>query len=428
MRARFISLGCKVNQYETQALEGLFAQHGFFAELDGKADLVVINSCTVTSLADRKTRQTVRRLRRELPDAVLVLTGCMPQTSPEEAAALLEADIITGTKDRSQLITLVLDYFENHRRRVNIGSFSPDEPFELLNAEKFDDSFQRAYLKIQDGCDRFCSYCIIPYARGGVRSRPPEQITTETQRLVDAGYREIVLTGINLSRYGADSELSLPDAVRAAASARGSYRLRLGSVEPDLLSEADWQALSEIPALCPHFHIPLQSGCDATLRRMNRRYSTADFMATVERIRRLFRNPSITTDIIVGFPGETDEEFNETCRTAERIGLLRAHIFEYSPRTGTPAAAMTGQIPPPVKKQRARLLTELCLSGGAQFARAQVGRSARVLLEATGGGYTDNYLYVNIPDRTGVSAGDFANVLLTASDGAACTGVLTSCD
>ncbi len=428
MRARFISLGCKVNQYETQALEGLFAQHGFFAEMGGHADLVVINSCTVTSLADRKTRQMVRKLRRELPDAVLVLTGCMPQTSPEEAAALLEADIITGTKDRAQLIALVLDYFENRRRRVAIDAFAPDEPFEPLNAEKFDESFQRAYLKIQDGCDRFCAYCIIPYARGGVRSRPAEQITAEAQRLIDAGYRELVLTGINLSRYGADTGLSLPDAVRAAALAQGDYRLRLGSVEADLLSDADWRALAEIPALCPHFHIPLQSGCDATLRRMNRRYTTADFMAAVKRIRRLFLNPSITTDIIVGFPGETDEEFFETCRTAEQIGLLRAHIFEYSPRAGTPAAAMADQIAPPIKKQRARQLTELCLSSGAQFARAQVGQRARVLLEATGGGYADNYLYVNMPDRAGGRTGDFIDVLLTASTGAVCTGVLVSCD
>ncbi|HWP52257.1 MAG TPA: tRNA (N(6)-L-threonylcarbamoyladenosine(37)-C(2))-methylthiotransferase MtaB [Clostridia bacterium] len=428
MRARFISLGCKVNQYETQALEGLFAQHGFLAEAGGKVDLVVINSCTVTSLADRKTRQMVRKLRRELPDAVLVLTGCMPQSSPNEAAALDEADIITGTKDRTQLVALVLDYFKNHRRRVDIAPYTPDELFEPLSAERFDDSFQRAYLKIQDGCDRFCSYCIIPYARGGVRSRPLEQIASETQRLADTGYREIVLTGINLSRYGANMGLSLPHAVRAAASARGSFRLRLGSVEPDLLSEADWQALAEIPALCPHFHIPLQSGCDATLRRMNRRYSAADFLSAVDRIRHLFENASITTDIIVGFPGETDEEFIETCRTTERVGFLRAHIFEYSPRIGTPAAAMLQQIPPPVKKQRARQLAELCLISGTQFAAAQIGRTARVLLEAAGGGYTDNYLYVNVPDRKGLSSGDFINVLLTAADGAACTGVPITCE
>ncbi|WMJ82619.1 tRNA (N(6)-L-threonylcarbamoyladenosine(37)-C(2))-methylthiotransferase MtaB [Oscillospiraceae bacterium MB24-C1] len=427
MRARFISLGCKVNQYETQALEGLFAQHGFFTETDGKADLVVINSCTVTSLADRKTRQIVRKLRRELPDAVLVLTGCMPQTSPEDAAALDEADIITGTKDRSQLVALVLDYFKTRRRKVEIAPYAPDELFEPLSAEKFDDSFQRAYLKIQDGCDRFCAYCIIPYARGGIRSRSLEQITAETQKLADAGYHEIVLTGINISRYGSDFGASLPEAVQAAASAHGNFRLRLGSVEPDLLTEADWQLLSKIPALCPHFHIPLQSGCDATLRRMDRHYSADDFIATVGKIRQLFPNPSITTDIIVGFPGETDEEFEQTCRTVERIGLLRAHIFEYSPRIGTPAAAMENQIPPPVKKQRARKLADLCTLSGANFASAQIGRRARVLLEATGGGYSDNYLYVNVPDRTGVFVGDFINVLLTASDGAACTGVLT-CD
>ncbi|MDF3004598.1 MAG: tRNA ((6)-L-threonylcarbamoyladenosine(37)-C(2))-methylthiotransferase MtaB [Oscillospiraceae bacterium] len=427
MRARFISLGCKVNQYETQALEGLFAQHGFFAENGEKADLVVINSCTVTSLADRKTRQIVRRLRRELPDAVLVLTGCMPQTSPEDAAALAEADIITGTKDRSQLVALVLNYFKTRQRKVEIAPYALDEPFEPLNAQKFDDSFQRAYLKIQDGCDRFCSYCIIPYARGGVRSRPLEQIAVETQKLADAGYHEVVLTGINISRYGAGSGASLPEAVSAAASAHGNFRLRLGSVEPDLLSEADWQALSKIPALCPQFHIPLQSGCDATLRRMNRHYSADDFITTVDKIRQLFSNPSITTDIIVGFPGETDQEFEETCRTVRRIGLLRAHIFEYSPRAGTPAAAMENQVPPPVKKQRAKQLADLCALSGAQFARGQIGRRARVLLEATGGGYSDNYLYVNVPERAGIPAGDFINVLLTASDGAACTGVLT-CD
>ncbi len=428
MRARFISLGCKVNQYETQALEGLFARHGFFAETDGEADLVLINSCTVTSLADRKTRQMVRRLRRELPNAVLVLTGCMPQTSPDDAAALLEANIITGTKDRSQLVALVLDYFKSRQRRVDIASYTPDEPFEPLNAEKFDDSFQRAYLKIQDGCDRFCSYCIIPYARGGVRSRPLNQIALETQRLADAGYHEIVLTGINISRYGADSGASLPEAVQSAAAAHGNFRLRLGSVEPDLLSEADWWALSQIPALCPHFHIPLQSGCDATLRRMHRRYTAEEFLGTVERIRELFPNPSITTDIIVGFPGETVEEFAETCRTVEQIGLLRAHVFEYSPRAGTPAAAMAEQIAPPLKKERARKLSELCAASGAQFARTQIGQKARVLLEATGGGYTDNYLYVDVPDRAGVLIGDFINVLITASDSAACTGVLTSRD
>lgn len=427
MHARFISLGCKVNQYETQALEGLFAQNGFFAQPNGEADLVVINSCTVTSLADRKTRQIVRKLRRELPNAVLVLTGCMPQTSPTDAAALDEADIVTGTKDRRQLVALVLDYFKTRQRKVEIATYESNELFEPLSVEKFDGSFQRAYLKIQDGCDRFCSYCIIPYARGGIRSRPLAQITAETQKLADAGYHEIVFTGINISRYGSSFGASLPEAVHAAALARGNFRLRLGSVEPDLLTDAHWQALSKIPTLCPHFHIPLQSGCDATLRRMNRHYSAEDFMATVDKIRQLYSNPSITTDIIVGFPGETDAEFDQTCQTVARVGLLRAHIFEYSPRTGTPAALMAGQIPPPIKKQRAEQLAELCTLSGANFARTQIGHRARVLLEATGGGYSDNYLYVNVPDRTGVCVGDFINVVLTASDGANCIGVLT-CD
>lgn len=428
MRAKFVSLGCKVNQYETQALEGIFAQYGFSVVNDGAAELVIINSCTVTSLADRKTRQIVRKIRRELPNSVLVLTGCMPQTAPKDAASLIEADIITGTKDRKQLVNLVLGFLKNKHRVVDIPSYMEDELFEPLSVRKFDDSFQRAYLKIEDGCDRFCSYCIIPFARGRVRSRPVQQILDETQKLVDSGYREIVLTGINLSRYGTDLGLSLPDAVRAAAAADGNFRLRLGSVEPDLLSESDWESLADIPSLCPHFHLPLQSGCNATLRRMNRHYTTDDFLHTVEIIRRLFKNPSITTDIIVGFPGETDNEFLETCLTVEKIGLLRAHVFEYSPRAGTIASDMPDQVPPPVKKQRAKKLSVLCLNSGEQFARSQQGKTARVLLEATGGGYTDNYLYVHVSPNQSLSTGDFINVSLTTADGAACNGTPTICD
>lgn len=428
MRARFVSLGCKVNQYDTQALEGIFAQHGFYAVPEGEAELVVVNSCTVTSLADRKTRQLVRRLRREQPNAVLVLTGCMPQTAPDEAATLTEADIVSGTKDRQQLVSLVLDFFENRKRSVVITPYDSKELFEPLSVNKFDESFQRAYLKIEDGCDRFCAYCIIPYARGQVRSRPPGQILQEAQALIKTGYREIVLTGINLSRYGSDIGLRLQDAVRAAAQADGNFRIRLGSVEPDLLSEDDWQQLADIDKLCPHFHLPLQSGCNATLARMNRRYTTTDFLNTVSLIRRLFSNPSITTDIIVGFPGETEEEFSETCRTVESIGLLRAHVFEYSPRAGTPAADMPGQILPAIKKQRAKTLSDLCLASGIQFARTQVGTTARVLLEATGGGYTDNYLYVNVLLQRQFVPGDFISVLLTTSSGATCSGVVTNCD
>lgn len=419
MRVRFVTLGCKVNQYETQALSELFLGQGFSAADGGEPDLLVVNSCAVTAEAERKTRQTLRRLRRMHPDAVIALTGCLPQTAGD-AASPPEADIVTGTANRAALPGLVRAFVAHRRRTVCVAPLC--DAFEPLRAHRFDSSFQRAYLKVEDGCDRFCSYCIIPYARGPVRSRPPADIAREAEALVENGYREIVLTGINLSRYGADLGLALPDAVAAAARPEGDYRIRLGSVEPDLLTGADWRALSGAGKLCAQFHLPLQSGCDGTLRRMNRRYRTADYLESVQRVFALFDNPSVTTDLIVGFPGETDAEFDETCRFVENLGLLRAHVFEYSPRAGTPAAAMPGQIDPATRKRRAAILSGICLASGEAFAKAQVGRTARVLLEATGGGYTDNYLYVRVL-HPGADPGALLSVRLTGSSGDSCVGV-----
>ena len=428
MKVRLVSLGCKVNQYEIQALAALFSERGYAVTEQNDADIVVVNSCTVTSLADRKTRQVVRRLRREMPNSVIALTGCMPQADPEAAAKLSEADIVTGVKDRAKLIGLIERQLESRERSVSVTPFSADELFEPLSAEKFSDSFQRAYLKIEDGCDRFCSYCIIPFARGRVRSRPLNEITDETRKLVKSGYREIVLTGINLSRYGADIGLRLKDAVAACAAAEGDFRIRLGSVEPDLISDEDWQALSETPKLCPHFHLAVQSGCDKTLKAMNRHYTMAQFFDTVAAIRKLFSNPSVTADIIVGFPGESDEDFAETCENIGKLGLLRAHIFEYSPRKGTVAAKRSDQIDPQIKKQRAKQLEAVCSASAAEFARSQAGGTARVLLEATGGGYTDNYLYVSVSSAQNFLPGDFIKVTLTAADGPCCIGEVINAD
>ncbi len=430
MRVCFLSLGCRVNQYETQALEGLFTQSGFTVVPDGDAEVFIINSCTVTSTADRKTRQAVRRVRREHPGAVIVLTGCLPQASPRIADALPEADLVTGARDRLALVDAVSGFLQDGTRRVLISPFSPREEWEPLSIDRFDQSFQRAYLKIEDGCDRFCSYCIIPTARGAVRSREPGEITAEVGRLVSAGYREIVLTGINLSRYGSRWGGSLPEAVAACEAVDGDFRIRLGSVEPDLLSPADWEALRAFPRLCPQFHLPLQSGCDATLRRMNRRYTAKDYLGVVDRVHRLFENPSITTDLIAGFPGETEAEFAACCDTVGKIGLLRGHVFEYSPRAGTPAATMQGQVPPPLKKERAKLLSGLCSASATRFAETQLGRTARVLLEATGGGYTDQYLYVQVfsPDQIPQGAGGWINVLLDRVVENGCHGVLIKSD
>lgn len=430
MRVRFLSLGCRVNQYEAQALEGLFSQNGFTVVLDGEADVFVINSCTVTSAADRKSRQAVRRVRREHPGAVVVLTGCLPQAAPDAARALPEADIVTGSLDRAGLVGKVQSFLRDGERRVSIPAFSPGEAFEPLEIGRFDESFQRAYLKVEDGCDRFCSYCAIPLARGPVRSRPPGEITAEVRRLVRAGYREIVLTGINLSRYGSGWGSSLAEAAAACEEVPGDFRIRLGSVEPDLLSPADWDALAAFPRLCPQFHLALQSGCDATLRRMNRHYTARQYLETVEGIRRRFSNPSVTTDLIAGFPGETEAEFEECCRTVEAAGLLRGHVFEYSPRAGTAAAALPDQVLPAVKKERAKALARLCRESGRTFAQTQVGRTARVLLEATGGGYTDNYLYVQVfpPGQVPHGAGGWIDVRLDRVVEDGCHGIPINTD
>ena len=430
MRVRFLSLGCRVNQYEAQALEGLFSQNGFTVVLDGEADVFVINSCTVTSAADHKSRQAVWRVRREHPGAVVVLTGCLPQAAPDAARALPEADIVTGSLDRAGLVGKVQRFLQDGERRISIPAFSPGEAFEPLEIGRFDESFQRAYLKVEDGCDRFCSYCAIPLARGPVRSRPPGEITAEVRRLVFAGYREIVLTGINLSRYGSGWGSSLAEAAAACEKVPGDFRIRLGSVEPDLLSPADWDALAAFPRLCPQFHLALQSGCDATLRRMNRHYTARQYLETVEGIRRRFSNPSVTTDLIAGFPGETEAEFEECCRTVEAAGLLRGHVFEYSPRAGTAAAALPDQVPPAVKKERAKALVRLCRESGRAFAQTQVGRTARVLLEATGGGYTDNYLYVQVfpPGQVPHGAGGWIDVRLDRVVEGGCYGIPINTD
>lgn len=425
-RVSFLTLGCKVNQYETQAMKRRFEAAGFLPVPDGEeAEVYVVNSCTVTAAADKKTRQLVSRLRREHPAAVVALTGCLPQVTERAGGAFPSgADVVTGSKNRAALLPAVVRFLETGTPVREVTPHLPCEDFEPVSAGRFDSRFQKAYLKIEDGCDRFCSYCIIPAARGPVRSRPPAEITREAQTLADAGYREIILVGINLSRYGAGLGLRLPDAVRAAAAADGEFRLRLGSVEPVLVTEADYRALSEVPNFCPQFHLSLQSGCDATLSRMNRRYTTAEYQKTVDLICSLFENPAVTTDLMVGFPGETDAEFKETCSFVEELGFLRAHIFEYSPRPGTPAAAMPGQVPPAVKAQRAKALAAICRASAEAFARSQIGRTARVLIERTGdGGYSDNGTFVRVPHRD-EDVGALRAVRITGADGPDCTGKL----
>jgi len=418
---RVLTLGCKVNQYESEAIAEAFLRDGFFVRKRGPADVYVINTCTVTAEADRKARQTLRRLRRENPDALLVLTGCLPQADPAAADALPEADLVCGTRGRAALVSLVREALADRTRRVAVEPYCGGETFEAaLEADRFDGRFQKAFLKIEDGCDRCCAYCVIPRARGPVRSLSPAEIARRTAALAANGYREIVLTGINLSRYGADCGLALADAVCAANAAEGDFRLRLSSLESDLLSPEQWETLARCERLCPQFHLALQSGCDETLARMRRRYTTAQFRAAAETARRLFPDAQLTTDVIVGFPGETEAEFAQTCEFVASLGLLRAHIFVYSPRPDTPAAALAGRVPVSVARDRSRRLAAIVRESAARIAQAHVGRTVRVLCEANGAGFAANGLEVLLP--AGARVGELETLRIVGTDGERAVG------
>ena len=383
MTIAFYTLGCKVNQYETEYLKERFAAAGFApVEAGQAADVFVVNSCTVTASGDRKTRQLLRRLARQAPGALLVLTGCMPQAFPAAAEQLPEARVVTGTRDRGKLVEYVRRALATGERIVDLASHRPGEAFEAMCTARFA-GHTRAFVKIEDGCDRYCAYCIIPTARGPVRSRPPAALRAELAGLAAAGYREAVLVGINLSSYGKDCGLRLADAVETACSVDGIERVRLGSLEPDLLTREDLGRLQRLEKLCPQFHLSLQSGCDATLRRMNRRYDTAFYAGLVEQLRRAFPGCAVTTDLMVGFPGETEEEFAQSLAFAERIGFAQTHVFAYSARPGTRAAQLPGQVGRSVREARSRRMAELAGRSRNAFLQEQVGRTAPVLFEAT---------------------------------------------
>lgn len=400
MRASFFTLGCKVNQYETQILKQLFSANGYDIVPFGEAaDVCVINSCTVTDIGDRKNRQALHRARRENPGAVLALTGCMPQAFPEQSQLLTEADVVTGSYNRKGLLAAIQTHLATGERVIDITSHHRGEQFEQMQADAFIEH-TRAFVKIEDGCERFCSYCIIPTARGPVRSKPIEALQNELTSLSSAGYREAVLVGINLSCYGSDIGLRLIDAVRCAANTPGIERVRLGSLEPELLTREDIRAMKELPGFCPQFHLSLQSGCDETLRRMNRHYTTAQYMDIVDMIRAEFDNCALTTDIMVGFPGETDEEFEQSLAFFRAVGFAKAHVFAYSMREGTRAAQMNGQVPQQVKTIRSRRMLQAADHARDVFLRTQIGRTEPVLFESRENdyfcGYTPNYTPVKM--------------------------------
>ena len=361
-------------------------------------DIYIINSCTVTENGDKKAVHEIERLRRNNPGAVIVLTGCFPQAFPDKASEIASADIITGTADRGTIPEKISAFISDRSRTVSLGK--NDSCFEDIDALSEADK-TRAFIKIEDGCDSFCSYCVIPYARGRVRSRSLESIKSEINKQSEAGHKEIVFVGINLSCYGKELGLSLADAVEAAAENPLVERIRLSSLEPELLSDELIKRLANVKKLCPHFHLSLQSGCDETLRRMNRKYTSAQYAETVEKLRRLFPGCAITTDVMVGFAGETDEEFRQSVEFVRKIGFAKVHVFTYSVREGTAAAKRTDHVSENIKNIRYREMSTLADSLQREFLKSQEGTVQKVLVEKQTspdyiGGYTENYTPVRI--------------------------------
>lgn len=428
MKAKIITLGCKVNQYESEAMLEALLAGGFQEAAPGEeADLVVVNSCTVTATSDQKVRQTVRRAKKENPGAVTVLTGCMPQAFPGEAAALLEADIVLGNARRGDLLPRVLEYLSSKQRIVDIAPHQTGEKFEPMTVSAFHGR-TRAFLKIEDGCDRFCSYCIIPYARGRVRSKPLEDLRREVADLGKQGYREVVLTGINLPAYGKELGLHLCDAVEAACQAPAIRRVRLGSLEPEQLTPEVIARMAREEKLCPQFHLSLQSGCDETLRRMNRHYTTDEYRKIVRDLREAFPGCAITTDIMVGFAGETEEEFQASLAFAREISFAKVHVFAYSRRPGTRAYNAPGQVSNKVKEERSRRMIQLTKETQQAFLQAQTGQVEEVLFEqakeqGVWEGYTPNYTHVLVPSGKDLS-GKLLPVELLEVQGESCVGRL----
>ena len=427
MRVSFYTLGCKVNQNETGALAQLFEQHGFTVVESGEAaDVYVVNSCTVTNFGDQKSRKWLRRAKRENPGAVTVLTGCYPQAFPEEAAAIAEADVVTGSGNRRSILEDVMQVVNGERGKVvDIRPHQKGEAFEELPMDRFADH-TRAFVKIEDGCGRQCAYCVIPRARGPVRSRSEQSILEELRRLADAGYREVVLTAISLLSYGRDTGTCLADLVERAAGVEGIERIRLGSLDPDLLTDRDIARLAAVDKLCPQFHLSLQSGCSKTLRAMRRPYTAEQYAAVADKLRAAFGagNVSLTTDVIVGFPGETEEDFVQSMAFVTEQKFLKVHVFPYSRREGTPAYDYPGQLPEHEKEARSRRMTDAVEAVRGRLARAMAGQQAEVLLETPLSstlftGYTRQYLPV-VVNAPGHQSGDILQVVLGEWDGKRC--------
>ena len=409
-KVAFYTLGCKVNQYETEAMLELFEKEGYEkAETEDYADVYVINTCTVTHMSDRKSRQYIRRMKKKNPDAIIAVVGCYSQVSPEEILSIDEVNLVMGTNDRKKIVEEVKK-IDASRKVSTVDDIMKVKAFEEIEINKTNGK-TRAFMKIQDGCDRYCSYCIIPYARGRVRSRDLESIVKEVENLASNGYKEVVLTGIHVASYGKDikdSDIKLIDVIKQINDIEGIERIRLSSVEPILFTDEFVEAVSTMDKVCPHYHLSLQSGCDETLKRMRRRYTTEEYKAIVDRLRAAIPNVSITTDVIVGFPGETNEEFDKTYEFLKDIELTHMHVFKYSPRKGTPAATMENQVDPSTKHDRSEKLLQLNEENFNKFGQKMLDKEFNVLFEQKVGdnkyeGLTENYVKVIVESDNDIS-------------------------
>lgn len=410
---RFVTLGCKVNQYETNAMAQKFLEKGYqiIEEItpeneDIKPDICIINTCTVTNMSDRKSRQMLRRMKEKNPSTIVVAVGCYAQVAKNELAKIPEIDLVLGNNEKVEIVKHVEEYINNHINNVELDDVMYSKEFSDFGDVTYTEK-TRAVIKIQDGCDRFCSYCIIPYARGRVRSRKPESIISEITQIASKGIKEVVITGIHIASYGKDFTMSkdnkltnyrLIDLLEEINEIQGIQRIRLGSIEPLLITVEFVERLKKLEKICHHFHLSLQSGCDETLKRMNRRYTTEQFKEIVRLLRNAYSDVNLTTDIIVGFPGETDEEFNKTYQFLKEIKFYKMHIFKYSPRKGTKAAVMPNQINGDIKEERSKKLIELSDRNEIEYNKSYNGKNVEVLFEEEKDGmykgHTQNYIMV----------------------------------
>ena len=412
-KAALHNLGCKVNFYETEAMKEILEQTGYeIVPFEERADIYIVNTCSVTNMADRKSRQILHRAKHRNPDAVVVAAGCYVQAAGRGLLQDETVDILIGNNEKMNLREILKGWEEEHSPG-RIHDMTHEREYEGLSLSRTAEH-TRAYVKIQDGCDQFCSYCIIPYTRGRVRSRRLPDILMEANRLADNGYQEIVLTGIHLDSYGTDfasEEETLLTVIEETAKIGGIRRIRLGSLEPRIMTEAFVRRLAAVEKLCPHFHLSLQSGCDETLKRMNRKYRTQEFRDCCARLREAFQIPALTTDVIVGFPGETEEEFEKTVEFLKEICFYETHVFKYSRRKGTRADRMEGQVPEEVKTRRSSVLLKMTEENSAAYRRKLLGNTVEVLMEEAyefngrmyQAGYTRDYVRVAVPGETALT-------------------------